>query len=83
MSEIRGTLDDGGIAPLNDPMAQFAAWMAAAAESGRRTGLCLLHQHGKRKGQGARRACERRTLLPLEIDPPPGARARVCFACER
>jgi pyridoxamine 5'-phosphate oxidase len=33
MSEIRGTLDDGGIAPLNDPMAQFAAWMAAAAKS--------------------------------------------------
>ena len=30
MSEIGGSLDDGGIAPQNDPMALFAAWMADA-----------------------------------------------------
>ena len=33
MSEIGGNLDDGGIAPQNDPMALFDAWIADAARS--------------------------------------------------
>jgi pyridoxamine 5'-phosphate oxidase len=33
MSEIGGSLDDGGIAPETDPFAVFAAWMADAAKS--------------------------------------------------
>jgi pyridoxamine 5'-phosphate oxidase len=33
MTDIGGNLDDGGIAPQHDPMAQFAAWMADAAKS--------------------------------------------------
>jgi pyridoxamine 5'-phosphate oxidase len=33
MSEIGGTIDDGGIAPQRDPMALFAAWMADATKS--------------------------------------------------
>ena len=33
MSEIGGPIDDGGIAPDADPVAQFEAWMAEAAKS--------------------------------------------------
>ncbi|HLY07250.1 MAG TPA: pyridoxamine 5'-phosphate oxidase [Rhizomicrobium sp.] len=33
MSDIGGNLDDGGIAPQNDPMALFAQWMADAAKN--------------------------------------------------
>jgi pyridoxamine 5'-phosphate oxidase len=33
MSDIGGSLDDGGISPQPDPMALFAAWMADAAKS--------------------------------------------------
>jgi pyridoxamine 5'-phosphate oxidase len=33
MSEIGGQLDDGGIAPQSEPMAQFAGWMAEAAKN--------------------------------------------------
>jgi pyridoxamine 5'-phosphate oxidase len=33
MSEIGGNIDDGGIAPGDDPMVQFAAWMAEAAKN--------------------------------------------------
>jgi pyridoxamine 5'-phosphate oxidase len=33
MSEIGGSLDDGGMAPQTDPMALFAQWMADAAKN--------------------------------------------------
>lgn len=33
MSEIGGSLDDGGIVPQNDPMVLFAHWMTDAAKS--------------------------------------------------
>ena len=33
MSDIGGNIDDGGIAPQDDPMALFAQWMAHAARS--------------------------------------------------
>ena len=33
MSDIGGSLDDGGIAPQSDPFALFAAWIAEAAKS--------------------------------------------------
>ena len=33
MGDIGGSLDDGGIAPQNDPMALFAQWLADAAKS--------------------------------------------------
>jgi pyridoxamine 5'-phosphate oxidase len=33
MSDIGGSLDDGGMAPQNDPMVLFGAWMAEAAKS--------------------------------------------------
>lgn len=33
MSDIGGSLDDGGIAPQSDPMAQFAQWIADAAKN--------------------------------------------------
>jgi pyridoxamine 5'-phosphate oxidase len=33
MSDIGGSLDDGGIAPQTDPMVLFAGWMAEAAKT--------------------------------------------------
>jgi pyridoxamine 5'-phosphate oxidase len=33
MSDIGGPVDDGGISPRDDPMAQFHAWMEEAAKS--------------------------------------------------
>ena len=36
MTDIGGNLDDGGIAPKDDPMASFAQWMADAAKTGLR-----------------------------------------------
>src|SRR5437764_10693213 len=33
MSEIGGTIDDGGITPQPEPIALFAAWLAEAAKS--------------------------------------------------
>jgi pyridoxamine 5'-phosphate oxidase len=33
MSEIGGPIDDGGIAPRDDPMALFAAWMDDASKT--------------------------------------------------
>jgi pyridoxamine 5'-phosphate oxidase len=33
MSDIGGAIDDGGIAPRNDPMSLFATWMAEAGKT--------------------------------------------------